>query len=118
MWAMSITGHSISQWLPCPMPSWVPNTIQLLDRKNFSSSSNRQVAAHRMTGLIVFCPLGVVITWHCAVECLVSVSNCVIYILPLLLSSKYDDIVASYCDNNTLMTGCRLAVDFFRYCIG
>ena len=27
MWAMSITGHSISQWLPCPVPSWVPNTI-------------------------------------------------------------------------------------------
>ena len=24
---MSITGHSISQWLPCPVPSWVPNTI-------------------------------------------------------------------------------------------
>ena len=27
MWAMSITGHSISQWLPCPVPSWVPNTV-------------------------------------------------------------------------------------------
>ena len=27
MWAMSITGHSISQWLPCPVPSWVANTI-------------------------------------------------------------------------------------------
>ena len=27
MWAMSITGHSISQWLPCPVSSWVPNTI-------------------------------------------------------------------------------------------
>ena len=24
---LSITGHSISQWLPCPVPSWVPNTI-------------------------------------------------------------------------------------------
>ena len=24
---MSITGHSISQWLPCPVPFWVPNTI-------------------------------------------------------------------------------------------
>ena len=24
---MSITGHSISHWLPCPVPSWVPNTI-------------------------------------------------------------------------------------------
>ena len=28
MWAMSIIGHSISQWLPCPVPSWVPNTIE------------------------------------------------------------------------------------------
>ena len=27
MWAMSITGHSISHWLPCPVPSWVPNII-------------------------------------------------------------------------------------------
>ena len=27
MWAKSITGHSISQWLPCPVPSWVSNTI-------------------------------------------------------------------------------------------
>ena len=44
-----------------------------------------------------FCPLGVVITRHRVVECLVSVSNCVIYILPLLLSSKYDDIVVSCC---------------------
>ena len=23
MWAMSTTGHSISHWLPCPVPSWV-----------------------------------------------------------------------------------------------
>ena len=27
MWAASITGHSIRQWLPCPVPSWVLNTI-------------------------------------------------------------------------------------------
>ena len=27
MWAMSITGHSISHRLPCPVPSWVPNII-------------------------------------------------------------------------------------------
>ena len=33
-------------------------------------------------------------TWHCAVECLVSVSNCIISIFPLLLSYIYDDIVA------------------------
>ena len=26
-WAMSITGHSISHWLPRPAPYWVPNTI-------------------------------------------------------------------------------------------
>ena len=26
-WAMRITGQSISHWLPCPVPSWVPNTI-------------------------------------------------------------------------------------------
>ena len=38
------------------------------------------------------CPLGGVITWHRAVECLVSGSNRVICILPLLLSYKYDDI--------------------------
>ena len=25
MWAMSITGHSISHCLRCPVPSWVPN---------------------------------------------------------------------------------------------
>ena len=31
-------------------------------------------------------------TWHRAVESLVSVSNCVICILPLLLSSKYNNI--------------------------
>ena len=24
---MSITGHAISQWLPRPVPSWVPSTI-------------------------------------------------------------------------------------------
>ena len=42
------------------------------------------------------CPRSVVITWHGAVECLVSVSNCVIYILPLLLSCKYDDSVVFY----------------------
>ena len=44
-----------------------------------------------------FCPLGGVIIWQRAVEYLVSVSNCVIYILPLMLSYKYDDIVVS-CD--------------------
>ena len=22
-----LTGHSISHWLPCPVPSWVPNLI-------------------------------------------------------------------------------------------
>ena len=27
MWAMSITGHSVSHCLPCPAPSWVPNII-------------------------------------------------------------------------------------------
>ena len=27
MWAKSIIGHSISQWLPCPVSSWVSNTI-------------------------------------------------------------------------------------------
>ena len=41
--------------------------------------------------------LGGVITWHRAVECLASVGNCVIYILPLLLSYKYDDIVVFTC---------------------
>ena len=34
-------------------------------------------------------------TWHRAVDGLVSVSNCVIYILQLLLSYKYDDVVVS-----------------------
>ena len=29
-WAMSITGHSISHWLLCPVPSWVPNIIGTL----------------------------------------------------------------------------------------
>ena len=29
----------------------------------------------------MFCPLGGVIKWHRAVECLVSVSNCVIHII-------------------------------------
>ena len=41
----------------------------------------------------MFSPLGVVMAWHYAVECLVSVSNCVIYIFPLLLNHKYDNIV-------------------------
>ena len=27
LWATSITGHSISHWLPCPVPFWVPNKI-------------------------------------------------------------------------------------------
>ena len=27
MWAIITTGHSISHWLPCPLPSWVPNII-------------------------------------------------------------------------------------------
>ena len=27
MWAMRITGHSISHWLPCSVPSCVPNLI-------------------------------------------------------------------------------------------
>ena len=38
-----------------------------------------------------FCPLGGVITQHRAVKCSVSVSNCAICILPLLLSYIYDD---------------------------
>ena len=29
MWAMRITGHSVSHWLPCPVPSWVPIPTQL-----------------------------------------------------------------------------------------
>ena len=44
-------------------------------------------------------PLGCVITWHRAVECLVSDNNCVICILPSMLRYKYDDIiVVSCCD--------------------
>ena len=27
---MSIIGHSISYWLLCPVPSWVPNIIGTL----------------------------------------------------------------------------------------
>ena len=50
----------------------------------------------------LFRPLGGVITWHRAVECLVSVSDCLIYNLPLLSSSKYDDIVVSCCDKQHL----------------
>ena len=43
--------------------------------------------------------LGGVIAWHRAVACLVSVSNCFIYILPfLLLIYKYDDNGVSWCD--------------------
>ena len=48
------------------------------------------------------CPLDGVITWHRAVECLVSVANCVIYILPFLLSYKYADIVVSCCDKRNV----------------
>ena len=54
-----------------------------------------------MGGPQFVCPLGGVLTWHRAVERLVSISYCVIYILPLLLSYKYDDIV-SYCDKQHL----------------
>ena len=43
-------------------------------------------------------PVRWVITWHRAVESLVSFSNCVIYILHLPLSSKFDDIVVACCD--------------------
>ena len=49
------------------------------------------------------CLLGVIITWHRAVEYLVSVSNCVSYILPFMLSYKYDDIVVSCCDKQHFM---------------
>ena len=64
-------------------------------------------------GEAIFIPLGGVIACHRAIECLVSVSNCVIcviYILPLLLSYKcslYDDIVVSYCDKYA--RGCCIA---------
>ena len=39
------------------------------------------------------CPLGGFITRHRAVEFSVSADDCVVYILPLLSSYKYDDIV-------------------------
>ena len=55
-------------------------------------------------GDLFFCPLGGVITWHRAVEWLVSVSYCVIYILPLLFSYKHDDIVVSRCDKQHLLS--------------
>ena len=51
-----------------------------------------------------FPPLGGVIAWHRAIESLVSISNCVIYIIPLLLSYKYDDIVI--CDVVLRLTAC------------
>ena len=35
---------------------------------------------------------------YCTVKCLVSVSDCVIYILPLLWSYKYDAVVVTCCD--------------------
>ena len=38
----------------------------------------------------------------CTVECSVSVSNCVIYIIPFLLNYKYDDIVLPCCDQQHL----------------
>ena len=42
---------------------------------------------------------GGLVTWHRAVECLVSVSNCTIsYIFTLLWIYKYDDVVVSGCD--------------------
>ena len=42
---------------------------------------------------------GGVITWHRAVECLVSVSHCVIYIIPMIiLSYKYGDVLVACCD--------------------
>ena len=44
-------------------------------------------------GAKLFSPPGGVIIRHCAVECLVSVSNCVIYIRPLQLNYKYHDII-------------------------
>ena len=43
-------------------------------------------------------PVRWVITRHRAVESLVSFSNCVIYILHLPLSSKFDDIMVACCD--------------------
>ena len=46
----------------------------------------------------VFSPLGGVITWQRVIECLFAVCNCVIYILPLLSSYSYDDIVLLCCD--------------------
>ena len=52
-------------------------------------------------GRTFFITLGGVIklgTWHCAVECSVSVSNRVIYIHPSQLSYNYDDIVVSCCN--------------------
>ena len=59
-------------------------------------------------------PAGV-ITWHRVFECLVSVSKCVIYILPLLLIYNYDDVVAASCHMQHLLYALSffLLVDLF-----
>ena len=54
-------------------------------------------------GCNFFGPLVGVIEWHRTIECLVPVSNFAIYILPLLLSYKYDDSVMSCCDTYMLI---------------
>ena len=51
-------------------------------------------------------PLGGVITWHRAVDCLASVGNGAIYILPMLPSYKYDDIVVTCCDKQHFYVLC------------
>ena len=47
MWAASITGHSISQWLPCPVPSWVPNKIWTWGGNSVKFSYIQDMTGHR-----------------------------------------------------------------------
>ena len=71
----------------------VPTSHELRERKR------------KTMGVFIIChrrgrnssPLRGVITWRRTVECVVSVSNCVIYIHLSLLSYKYDDIVVLRC---------------------
>ena len=49
MWAMSITGHSISHWLPCPVPSWVPNLRWQFSFKNSDVPPWRHLVDNFMT---------------------------------------------------------------------
>ena len=51
MWTMNITGPSISNWLPCPVPSWVPGTY------GGNTIQNKQIIIIMYGHMVILCAL-------------------------------------------------------------